>query len=202
MPGFGFHLPRFLRSHRSSRSHSSPTNPRNDVATSHPPSPSPSPALSPRPSSTYGIPRPDAHVATATSYLSTSSSLITGRLGVDRAVENCGDRASHISQQGTPVNTLDSISVPNPRRPDSTSQQSIHLPHLLDSTDSAQLLHPPCPLATPSQQSLISERPTVSLSFKLLISLRNEDVESFKATFSHRSYITTTPEPRNIQERA
>jgi hypothetical protein len=150
MPDFGFRLPRFLRSHRSLRSHSSSTNPRNDAAASNSPNPS-STALSSHPSST---PRQAMDVTTATSHISPLSSVTTNRLGVD----DCSGRSSQISRSVTPMNAA--ISNPTPQL---SPRPPTHSPYLSNPSDPVQYQHPSRSLAMPSQESSVFERQRVSL---------------------------------------
>jgi hypothetical protein len=113
--------------------------------------------LSSRPSSRQGAMEQDTKTATATSHSSPiTSSLTTVHLGVQRALE---DQLSHLSQEITPMNAINSISVPKLGPPESATQTPTHLLHPPESADSTESL------ATPSQQSLVLEHQTVSLSF-------------------------------------
>jgi hypothetical protein len=99
----------------------------------------------------------DTKTATATSHSSPiTSSLATVHLGVQRALE---DQLSHLSQEITPMNAINSISVPKFGPPESATQTPTHLLHPPESADSTESL------ATSSQQSLVLEHQTVSLSF-------------------------------------
>jgi hypothetical protein len=150
MPDFGFRLPRFLRSHRSSRSHSSSTNPRNDAAASNSLNPSPTPALSAQPSSTCGTPREAKGVTTATSYTSPLSSVATD--------DDCSGGSSQISRPVAPMNAV----ILNPT-PQLSPQPPTHSPYLHNSSDSIQYKHSSRSLVMPSPESSVFERQNVSL---------------------------------------
>jgi hypothetical protein len=153
MPGFGFRLPRFLRSHRSSRSHSSSANPRKDTAAAQSANLSPSPALSSCPSARQGALEQYTNTATATAYSSAlGSPQSPGLLGVGTPLGDSSGQPSPVSQPVT------SISTSSFSPPDLVAQPPV-------CAGSTQFQHPSCSLLTPSQQSLVIERPNVSLSF-------------------------------------
>jgi hypothetical protein len=149
MPDFRFHLPRFLRSHRSSRSHSSSANPSNDTAASNSPNPG-------HPSST---PQQAMDVITATSYKSPASSMTADGPGID----DCSGRSSQISEPVTLMNAVNLNPTPQLNAQGLVARPPTHSPHLPDSSDSTQSQRLPCSPAIPSQQSSVFERQMVSL---------------------------------------
>jgi hypothetical protein len=169
MPDFSFRLPRFLRSHRSRRSHSpEPTQAgtRADTATSRTPYLSPSPALPSHPASTHSALEQAARTATDTSYSLAPSNAthpqnITGRGCDDRPTENRIGPSSQVPQIITPI---DANCAPLLSPQDSVPQPLVHLPHLPNSTAAAQWQHQLYSLPTPPQPCSALERQRVSLS--------------------------------------
>jgi hypothetical protein len=164
MPGFtfSFHLPRFLRPHRSPRSHSSPANSRND---SHPPHLSPTPAVSPLLSSWQDARKQDIHTDAGTSYSFNPSTLTHLHHSPDRL--SVGTAWGDSTGQPPPMlPPITSILRPESISPDLVARPPVCFPPLPDPTNSTQDLYPSCSLATSLQQSLVIERQSVSLPFK------------------------------------
>jgi hypothetical protein len=175
MPDFSFRLPRFLRPHRSRRSHSpkpSPAGARNDAAASPAPHLSPSPALSFRPSSTHGTPELAVDVATGTSISPAQSDQThpqepTGRRFVDRTQDASG-QSLQVIEPVTPINAVKSNAVPKINSQDTVAEPLVHLTHPPTSAGSTQSMHPLDLTATLRQQSLlISDQQSVSPCFKI-----------------------------------
>jgi len=171
MPDFSLRLPRFLRSHRSRRSHSpEPTQAgtRADTATSRTPYLSPSPALPSRPPSTHSAPEQVALTTTGTSHSliptnRTQPQNFTGRGCDDRPTENPIGPSSQVPQIVTP---MDSNPAPLLKPQDSISPTLVHLPHLPATT---QCQHQLYSLPTPSQSPSVLEQQRVSLSHRIYL---------------------------------